>query len=292
MVLARRITAGIACIGVVAIAAGVWLAPTSLVSAPVARQPPATVVIAVALPAGSDAWRGAQLGAHEAAHAARLFGAELDVRWIEPEQWHAESAAAAHVVISSASAITPAELVRLARERQLLVLNIEPRGHALRACDPLLFHVAPSEQMLQTARTQAQHALAESDSVAYWHATLDRYGAAQLNERYRRAHGRGMNEAAWAAWLAVKIAWEAAQRTGSSEPRTLGAFLSSERAIFDGHKGIPLSFRAGTGQLRQPVYIIRHGSLLEEVPSPRDAVESAAVEVLDRAAGSELPCAG
>jgi hypothetical protein len=274
-----RLCAGIACVGVVALAGGAPGAPTAL-------------VIAVALPEASDAKRGAQLGAQEAAHAARLFGAELDVRWIEPAQWRADVATAATpVVISSAAAIGAAELVRLAREQQLPVLNVEPRGLALRACDPLLFHIAPSEQMLHAARAQAQQKVTDDDSVAYWHPSLERYGAAQLNERYRRAHGRDMNEAAWAGWFAVKLAWEAAQRTGSSEPRDLATFLIGERAIFDGHKGMPLSFRAQTQQLRQPVYIIRNGALLEEVPSPRAAVDSAAVDVLERAAGAELPCA-
>jgi hypothetical protein len=99
-------------------------------------------------------------------------------------------------------------------------------------------------------------------TVAVWHPDLFRYGATQLNERYRRAHGAGMSSAAWASWIAVKLVAELALRGGGSD---LAARLSDVRARFDGHKGVPLSFRPEDGWLRQPLYVLRSAPIpLEE----------------------------
>jgi hypothetical protein len=255
------------------------------------RLETSSLVLTIALPTASDAWRGAQLGAQEAARAAALFGSELDVRWLamdEEARGLADAAAVAHVIIGGASDAAAAQLVRIAREQHRLVLNVGGRADELRTCDPLLFHVAPSEGMFAAARSRA----GEGDSLVYWHPSLERYGAAQLNERYQRTHGGGMTEAAWGGWMAVKVAWEAAQRSGSAEPSVLAAFLTSERAVFDGHKGVPLSFRARTRQLRQPLYIVRRGAVREEVPPAHLTTDIPAAELLDRAAGAEPSCGG
>jgi len=77
-----------------------------------------------------------------------------------------------------------------------------------------------------------------------WHASLDRFGAEQLNERYRRAAHQPMDGAAWVAWMLVKA-------TVESELR--GVPLSDGR--FDGHKGVALTFDAHR-RLRQPLCIV------------------------------------
>lgn len=76
-----------------------------------------------------------------------------------------------------------------------------------------------------------------------WHPSLRRYGAAQLNERFRERTGRGMDENAWYGWMAVKLVAEAGLR---------GRPLAEART--DGHKGGALSFREG--RLHQPLYVL------------------------------------
>jgi ABC-type branched-subunit amino acid transport system substrate-binding protein len=96
-----------------------------------------------------------------------------------------------------------------------------------------------------------------------WHPSLERYGAAQLNERYERRFGAGMDEAAWAAWFALKAVHEASLRAGGDDAASLRATLLA--LAFDGHKGAPLRFGAG-GALVQPRYAVdAGGALLGEV---------------------------
>jgi hypothetical protein len=84
-----------------------------------------------------------------------------------------------------------------------------------------------------------------------------------------------MDGNAWAGWAAVKIAAEAALRTGSNDPVKLLGFLESPTSQFDGHKGWPLTFRIADHQLRQPLYVVSRDTsagshqLLRDVPELR-----------------------
>jgi YVTN family beta-propeller protein len=122
------------------------------------------------------------------------------------------------------------------------------------------FHVEASEAMYR----EALGAGGEGHEPVLWHPGLTRYGAAELNERFERRFGRSLDGRGWASWMAVKLLWEAAFRTGSTDAERLAAYLSGE-ARFDGHKGEPLSFGTRDGQLQQPVYLLRPGD-----PRPGD----------------------
>lgn len=76
-----------------------------------------------------------------------------------------------------------------------------------------------------------------------WHTSLRRYGAAELNDRYRSRFGAGMDENAWYGWLSVKLIVESALR---------GHPVAESRT--DGHKGAGLSFAGG--RLKQPLYVV------------------------------------
>jgi hypothetical protein len=90
--------------------------------------------------------------------------------------------------------------------------------------------------------------------VVAWHHTLERYGAAQLNDRFRARFSRPMPPAAWVGWMAVKIAWESA--AGPRATRPPAERLAGPGARYDGHKGRPLDFRPWDHQLRQPLYVV------------------------------------
>jgi hypothetical protein len=87
----------------------------------------------------------------------------------------------------------------------------------------------------------------------------------------------------------MKVLAEAALRARSTDAATLMRYLTSEETRFDGHKGVPLSFRQRDRQLRQPVYVIRFPAAGEdpravqmiESPSGRRADEDVAA-FLDR----------
>jgi cytochrome c oxidase assembly factor CtaG len=92
-------------------------------------------------------------------------------------------------------------------------------------------------------------------AIVEWFGRLERFGAAQLNDRFRAAHRRDMSGDAWLGWFSVKLALEAAMRAKSVEPAALLAYLQRPDARFDGHKGVPLYFRDGV--LVQPAYAVR-----------------------------------
>lgn len=90
-----------------------------------------------------------------------------------------------------------------------------------------------------------------------WEATLDAYGARELNDRFQSRWGRPMDPPAWTAYQSVKIAFEAGMFGGSLDGRDLARHLTSELAIFDIHKGIGVSFRPWDHQLRQSLYLVQ-----------------------------------
>jgi hypothetical protein len=97
--------------------------------------------------------------------------------------------------------------------------------------------------------------------VVDWHHDLEKFGADQLNERFRRRFDQPMDEAAWRGWVAVKLAAELALRFGTGA----GADKIGELSL-DGHKGMPLRFDPKDHHLVQPVYLIDpQGKVVDEV---------------------------
>jgi ABC transporter substrate binding protein (PQQ-dependent alcohol dehydrogenase system) len=97
-----------------------------------------------------------------------------------------------------------------------------------------------------------------------WSAFYERHGGPQLSRRFQRASGRAMGSYDWAAWMAARVAAEAA----AAEPKGNAAqqlrALKQGTLAFDGYKGQRLSFRAWDGQLRQPL-LLAHGNGIAEV---------------------------
>jgi PQQ-dependent catabolism-associated beta-propeller protein len=223
----------------------------------------------VAFVAGGDepgltALRGAQLGAEEADHAARLVGTRFELIAARADGPDAAERAArrllrrgAFAVVGGGSLETCRRLAGVAEARGVLFLNVGCRDEGLRMPGAVsAFHVEASEGMYRDAlATLPGGASAEP---VLWHGGLTRYGAAQLNERYERRFGERLDGRGWAGWMAVKLLWEAASRTGSTDAQRLSAYLTGD-GRFDGHKGEPLSFGHRDRQLRQPVYLLRAG---------------------------------
>jgi hypothetical protein len=129
-------------------------------------------------------------------------------------------------------------------------------------CRPTTFHIQASAAMRRDALAAWVARGGDPDSgagVVAWSPELERYGAGQLNQRYRLRFNESMSAPSWASWMAVKVAWEAHSRTERGDPAEMAAFLASDAASFDGHRGVRLSFRSWDHQLRQPLYIARHG---------------------------------
>jgi hypothetical protein len=200
---------------------------------------------------------GTAMGVDEARRTATLFNKRLTVR---------NDLSGASVAISCFDDAMLREVALDCEKRGITLFNCWGRADELRRklCRRTTFHIEASEKMYADARELA----GESANVVLWDSRLERYGAAQLNDRYRAFAKRGMDGAAWAGWFAVKVAWESFLR---ARPVT-----SME---FDGHKGAPLTFRSWDHQLRQPLY----ASYAQRVVDVPDFARSklAARDVLD-----------
>jgi ABC-type branched-subunit amino acid transport system substrate-binding protein len=257
------------------------LAYCCLVIASSARAQPAVAKIPLRIalvasaspPSASAAARGVRLGAAEAKQTANLFGSDVDL--YEASAGNDAAATAAQMlsqrqvqVLIGTSAADADALSRFAELHHLVFFNIASRAQPLRAgCRRYTFHIEATDAMYANAArslaigggsTHTGQSPERPDSVVLWGPALERYGASQINDRYRTRYGSGMDGSAWAGWVAVKIASEAALRVRSSEPAKLLTYLEAPTTQFDGHKGWPLSFRAGDHQLRQPLYVVVH----------------------------------
>jgi ABC-type branched-subunit amino acid transport system substrate-binding protein len=227
---------------------------------------------------GSSTDRGARLGAEEAMRAAALFGAGT-VELVAGDAHALLRDTRARLLVGGDGDEDVERVGALADEAGALLLNTTATADALRAerCRRGTFHVAASEAMRRAARAAAR---APDGDVLLWHESLERFGAAQLGDRFRARYGQAMDSAAWAGWAAVKLASEAALRARSAEPAALAAYLVRAGVRFDGHKGAPLTFGTRDHQLRQPLYVVVPAAAdgrrrVEEVPARGHAPENA-----------------
>ena len=89
-----------------------------------------------------------------------------------------------------------------------------------------------------------------------WHRSHEQWGGTQIQRRFADLAGRDMTPRDYAHWVAMRALGEAVTNTASNDPATLREFLLSDRLTLAAFKGVPLSFRAWNGQLRQPVLVV------------------------------------
>jgi ABC transporter substrate binding protein (PQQ-dependent alcohol dehydrogenase system) len=99
-----------------------------------------------------------------------------------------------------------------------------------------------------------------------WHRTHEQWGAVQIQNRFKEAAGRWMEEQDYSAYLAVRAIGEAATRTQSNDTKPIQDYMLSEQFALQGYKGVPLSFRSWDGQLRQPLLLAAPRSLVAVAP--------------------------
>ncbi|HEU4699155.1 MAG TPA: hypothetical protein VFS40_08245 [Gemmatimonadales bacterium] len=239
--------------------------------------------------------RGVELGAAEAEQSARLLGRAVAWRTLA-DVAAARTAVAARevdVLLGGFDAATCLALADAAAAAGVPFFNLGCRADALRNadCRRHAFHVEASETMYRLALETAGNPPSGPTGavrIVLWHPSLARFGADQLNDRYRARHGEGMPAAAWAGWMAAKVALEGWLRAGRTP---LVDHLARPATQFDGHKGWPLSFRPWDHQLRQPLYAVlsaggaaRVERVTREVPA-MGVAEAPSRELLDSIAG-------
>ena len=239
--------------------------------------------------------RGVRLGAAEARQTANLFGGDVllfeETSAGDPLSAANKLLARRQVQILIGSSATDAEaLSRFAESRRLIFFNTASRAPALRdACRRYTFHIEASDAMYDNAlKRGAVPGEVGTERAVLWSPVLERYGASQVNDRYRAKYAAGMDGSAWAGWVAVKIASEAALRAHSAKADAILSYLESPATTFDGHKGWPLSFRSSDQQLRQPLYVLQRPGQPADAMRERDVPELRELATSNTASASRI----
>lgn len=99
-----------------------------------------------------------------------------------------------------------------------------------------------------------------------WHPAHEQWGAAQIQNRFVKSTGRRMLSKDMQAWTAVRIIGEAAQRTGSGDPKMIADYIKSPQFSIAAFKGQKVTFRAWNWQLRQPILLSDARSVVSVSP--------------------------
>lgn len=235
-----------------------------------ARRGPAGSVALVVDSHHSDYARGVLFGAEEARRSGELLRLPLDLYTVaEPTSDRLEPLLStlrergAVAVVAALPDEMQALLEQAAPAAGLVVMDA--RAARAGAPDrPGVFRTGLAEAAYRRALL---HALDGRTVPGYravlWDPGLFRYGAEQLNERYRRRFAAGMTGEAWAGWMAVKAVSEAILRARHGGRAGVIERLGGARVAFDGHKGVPLDFTGPGATLAQPVYVIGEGSTMQ-----------------------------
>ena len=227
---------------------------------------------------------GVALGLAEASRSESLFKRRLIVRTTGSDVNTLIGRGAA-AVVGSVDVRDAESIALVCNAKGVVYFDCGTRSDAFRRkCDPFVFHIEPSESMYRNATNAADGA-----EVALWHSSLERYGAAQLNDRFHAVARKEMDGTAWCGWFAIKVLVESALRMNGNGGGALREYLLRDKTEFDGHKGAPLSFRSWDHQLRQPLYAVSTGKPPRDIPDLARS-EGSIREVLDSIGDSSSVC--
>ncbi len=115
-----------------------------------------------------------------------------------------------------------------------------------------------------------------------WHRTLERYGAPQLNERYRSFDhtaqlpaSEAMSDAEFATWSAIKLVTNSLNTIATVDrpikdgPLNVSSILKHPDAQVDLYKGSRGSIRRWNQQLRQPILLATADAVIAVAPLPK-----------------------
>ena len=199
--------------------------------------------------------RGALLGAEEASHTGALFATVVtlrvqagtidDVTLRAAQSGAADGAALPSLYLVAGDARVCSQVMLQGARAGVPVLDAGcATGDSARAIN--VYSLIPADD--------GGVSVGDSTRLALWHWSLERFGAEQLNERFRRRFDARMDSPAWTGWLALKIALDAALHAHATSGPALLRQFADPRTRYDGQKGRPLRFAPGTRRLVQPVY--------------------------------------
>jgi ABC transporter substrate binding protein (PQQ-dependent alcohol dehydrogenase system) len=99
-----------------------------------------------------------------------------------------------------------------------------------------------------------------------WHPTLEVWGAAQAQNRFRRLADRFMRPLDYQLWMAIRAIGDAVTQSKETSPAAIKRILLDASFGLPAYKGVPLTFRPWDQQLRQPILIVQPKALVTVAP--------------------------
>lgn len=99
-----------------------------------------------------------------------------------------------------------------------------------------------------------------------WHPTLETWGAAQAQNRFRRMAGRLMRPLDYQVWAAIRTVGEAATQKKTADPAVLVPYFADPAFGLPAYKGVSLSYRPWDHQLRQPIVVAQAKAMVTVAP--------------------------
>ncbi|MEZ0168484.1 ABC transporter substrate-binding protein [Microvirga sp. TS319] len=99
-----------------------------------------------------------------------------------------------------------------------------------------------------------------------WHPTLEAWGAAQAQNRFRRMANRPMRPLDYQTWMAVRAVGEAITQGAGADPADIGRMILDPQFGLPAYKGVSVSFRSWDHQLRQPILVVQPRFLVSVAP--------------------------
>lgn len=99
-----------------------------------------------------------------------------------------------------------------------------------------------------------------------WHPTLETWGAAQAQNRFRRLAGRLMRPLDYQVWAAIRTVGEAATQKKTADPAVLVPYFADPSFGLPAYKGVSLSYRPWDHQLRQPIVVAQAKAMVTVAP--------------------------
>ena len=222
--------------------------------------------------AEDPALQGINQGLDEANLQGRFLGQAYQLDTIAPNRLRKADFSPYIALLVAADSATLQTLAESAPNHP--IFNLTNGSDPLReACLENLLHIAVSDQMKRDAIAQWRENNPDEGLTAMaWHPDYVKFAARDLNKRFKKAYAKDMDDAAWSGWAAVKMTSDTVARESITGPGEMLDYLKTSLS-FDGQKGIDMNFRE-TGQLRQPLLIIKGTEIVGEVPVRGKEIDS------------------
>lgn len=101
-----------------------------------------------------------------------------------------------------------------------------------------------------------------------WNASMDQWGAQQLQNSFMEHFHRLMNARDNNAWVAMRMIGDAVTHTNSNDPKIIHDYLLSPHFAIAAYKGQRLTVRPWDQQLRQPILLTDGRTVVSASPQP------------------------